>query len=214
MGIKEYVRNHIRSAPYFLQRLYFNAVSKRGYKRWVAAGKPLPACSLVKWGIIEGYKKQSGFKIFIETGTYQGDTVFEALRHFDQIYSIELDMDLYKKARKRFRKYRHVEILQGDSGRVLQQVINELDAPAVFWLDGHYSGGITALGEKSTPIFEELKTIFSKKHNHAILIDDARLFIGDCEYPTLEELRNFVHQYYPNQDIKVSEDCIQMVLKN
>lgn len=213
MGMKEYVRNHIRSAPHFLQRWYFNAVGKRGFKRWVAAGRPLPACSLVKWGIIEGYKKRSGFKIFIETGTYLGDTVFEALRHFVQVYSIELDMDLYTKARKRFRKYRHVEILQGDSGKVLTGVLEKVAEPAVFWLDGHYSGGFTAKGELDCPIYEELNAIFKYDLNHILLIDDARHFLGVGAYPTIPELEALVRRHKPDSEIKVENDIIAIVLK-
>jgi hypothetical protein len=92
--------------------------------------------------------------------------------------------------------------------------MNELNEPAIFWLDGHYSGGFTAMGEKETPVYEELKIIFSNKQDHVILIDDARLFNGNDGYPTFDDLKIFIHQHYPQQLIKVSDDCIQFVLKN
>ena len=37
---------------------------------------------------------------------------------------------------------------------------NTTKTPAIFWLDGHYSAGITAMGEQATPIFKELTHIF------------------------------------------------------
>ena len=47
---------------------------------------------------------------------------------------------------------RRAEILQGDSTDVLPEVVEKMDEPTLFWLDGHYSGGITASGEQETPI--------------------------------------------------------------
>ena len=82
--------------------------------------------------------------------------------------------------------------MQGDSGNVLNQLVPELNSAALFWLDGHYSGGQTAKGEKECPIYEELKSILASSLEHIVLIDDARLFIGQHDYPTIEELKDFV----------------------
>jgi hypothetical protein len=100
--------------------------------------------------------------------------------------------------------------LQGDSGNVLNQVLAEISQPALFWLDGHYSEGITAKGEKECPIIEELSCIFkSKRLNHLILIDDARLFIGRNDYPTIQELTDFIFKECPNASVDVSDDMIK-----
>jgi hypothetical protein len=49
----------------------------------------------------------------------------------------------------------------------------------LFWLDGHFCGGVSAHGDKGTPILEELNLILSHRvKEHVILIDDARLFNG------------------------------------
>jgi hypothetical protein len=204
----------IRKCPYPIQRMFFWISHKRQYARWIKEGKPFPPARKVKERMIDTYRKLTGYETLVETGTYRGDMVFAQLKKFKKIYSIELDNWLYSEAKKRFKSFSHVNIVQGDSGKVLDEIIKELEAPAIFWLDGHYSGGITALGEKSTPIFEELKIIFSTKLAHALLIDDARLFTGNGEYPTIKELKTFIHQYCPNEDIKVSDDCIQVLLKN
>ncbi len=58
---------------------------------------------------------------------------------------------------------------------MLGEVLKQINEPVTFWLDGHYSGGRTAMGAKSTPLIEELTTI--ENHHvktHTILIDDLR----------------------------------------
>jgi len=106
---------------------------------------------------------------------------------FNKIISSELGIDLFWEAKKRFKDERHIIILQGDSGNILPIVLKDINEPVIFWLDGHYSGGITAKGNKVCPIFEEIDAIFSgKKYNHILLIDDARDFNGYVDYPTIE----------------------------
>ena len=211
---REKFERFIRTCPYFIQKMVISAIEKREYDAWVRSEKPLPPARIVKEKLIERYKDKTGYKTMVETGTYRGDMVFTHLKKFDKIYSIELDDWLYNTAVKRFKSFPHVKILHGDSGKVLTHLMNELQEPAIFWLDGHYSGGFTAMGETVTPIYEELKTIFSKKFDHVILIDDARLFNGADGYPTFDDLKKFIHHHYPQQRIEVGDDCIQFVLKH
>ena len=91
--------------------------------------------------------------------------------------------------------------------------MKELKKPALFWLDGHYSGGETARGKKDTPILEELITIFGAKEEHIILIDDARLFGSAKDYPSLKELAFFCRNKKPNIDFVVLDDCIRITPK-
>ncbi|PJC68198.1 hypothetical protein CO015_04855 [candidate division WWE3 bacterium CG_4_8_14_3_um_filter_42_11] len=169
---------------------------------------------LGKQQVIRHYQREAGYKILVETGTYFGEMVNSQKNNFDKIISIELDNNLYKRAFDKFKKYKHIKILNGDGGEVLNDVCKELDKPAIFWLDGHYSGGITAKGKKETPICEELKAIFKKNYNHIILIDDARLFIGENDYPTIVELSRFIKQRNSEYNIEVKEDIIRAVPKN
>jgi hypothetical protein len=174
----------------------------------------MPPPRIVKQNLIVNSKKNTGYNILVETGTYRGDMIFYQHRNFRKLYSVELDEKLYRDAKKRFKNCSNVSIIHGDSGKVLKEITDQLNEPAIFWLDGHYSSGETALGEQETPIFDELRTIFNTKADHAILIDDARLFGSYSSYPTLEELKKFIHQYYPGLEVKVRDDCIQFVLKN
>ena len=132
----------------------------------------------------------------METGTYLGDMVAAQLRAFSRIYSIELDPGLAEAARVRFAPWPHVSILQGDSATVLPVVLRDIDRPCLFWLDGHYSGGITARGDRVTPIVRELEAILDHPvRGHVVLVDDARLFDGTDDYPTLGELQQILSRH-------------------
>lgn len=180
-------------------------------KSWEKAGKPVPPPHAVKERIVSYYVSLFGSETFIETGTYLGDMVYAVKDLFRNVVSIELSTDLWKRAENRFRKYPHIEIQQGDSGEVLQQLISRVSSPCLFWLDGHYSAGITAKGNSETPVMSELKAIFDHEvKNHVILIDDARCFDGTHDYPTLDELRDVITHLRPDYAFSVSNDVIRI----
>jgi hypothetical protein len=162
----------------------------------------------IKQSHISQTAQKYNLKILVETGTYRGDMVYAQLKNFETIYSIELDKSLWAKAVIRFNNYKNVQILNGDSGKVLSEVVPKLDFKSLFWLDGHYSGGITAKGELNCPIFEELSNILNSSLNHFIIIDDARLFIGLDDYPTIEELKKYVINLKQNASLFVLDDLI------
>ena len=119
---------------------------------WERNGRPIPPPHIVKQMAIVEYRKKFHTEILVETGTYMGDMVEAQRDHFKKIYSIELSEKLFNKAQKRFKDHLHIKIVQGDSGTVLNKLMAEIDRPALFWLDGHYSGGITAKGDKECPV--------------------------------------------------------------
>jgi hypothetical protein len=171
----------------------------------------MPPPHIVKQRILKTYAHRFDLKILVETGTYYGDMV-EAMRtSFDRLYSIELSRDLYEMATVRFKGIEHIELIHGDSGVALGRIVAELDQPALFWLDGHYSAGVTAKGDKDTPIYEELRHILDG-HNrgHVILIDDARCFGTDPSYPRIEEIKEFIGSRWPDTEISVQHDTIRI----
>lgn len=167
---------------------------KNFHEAWEESGKPFPVPHLVKRFTLLTAQERFGLEILVETGTYKGMMVEAMLIHFKKIISIELGTELFLDAKKKFSNYPQVTILNGDSGKILPVVIENLTSPSLFWLDGHYSGGETALGEVETPIVKELQSILSSKHNHVIVIDDVGDFNGTKNYPTTEELKNIVLQ--------------------
>lgn len=92
-------------------------------------------------------------------------------------------------------------------------LVKDLPEKTLFWLDGHYAGGITARGDKDCPVVEEVKAILSSETEHVIIIDDARYFIGERDYPTVNGLSSYVLGVYPNSSIKVENDCIIIELE-
>jgi hypothetical protein len=182
-------------------------------KEWEAAGKPSPPPHQVKRRVILKAGKHNGYKILIETGTYMGEMVNAQKDHFKKIYSIELGDDLYANAVENFKNYPHISILHGDSGQVLKDLMPLINEPAIFWLDGHYSAGITAKGAKECPIYEELTAIFNGKPlAHILLIDDARLFVGQNDYPTTDELTREIKSKRPQAEVYCDWDIIHVFL--
>ena len=165
------------------------------YIRWLWKGKPMPPPDYIKEKIIKRYARRYNSKTFIETGTYYGDKIQAFKNLFSKIYSIELDSQLYEKAKQRFKDSSNIEILQGDSSKILLEILSGIRGTILFWLDAHYSGDNTARGNNETPILNELKAIM-KMHpkNNVILIDDTRLFIGKNDYPTVDELIHWVNR--------------------
>jgi hypothetical protein len=177
---------------------------------WERKGRPVPPVHVVKQKAIDAYRIQYGLSTLVETGTYLGDMVEAQRNRFTQIFSIELSERLYRKALKRFKAYSHIHLLQGDSGEKLKEIVAALKEPALFWLDGHYSGGITAKGAKECPVREELAAMLNSKWQHIILIDDARLFIGSNDYPDMNELLSIVKQADKKYAITTIDDIIRI----
>ena len=157
-------------------------------------------------------EKYPNIKILIETGTFFGDTLEFFKSDFAKLYSIELSEALAKKARKRFQYDTNIEIIEGDSSVQLSNILSNINSPCLFWLDGHYSTEFwvgdeyikTAKGDKNTPILKELKQIMLHEiKNHVILIDDARLFNGKGDYPSIKKLKNFVSMNLPKHSFEI-----------
>lgn len=181
-------------------------------KWWELKGRPTPPPHAYKQAVIEEYQKKFGYNLLVETGTYYGAMVDAQKKNFNKIISIELSKELFEIAKKRFKKYDNIKLYNGDSGEVLRTI--SLNEPAIFFLDGHYSGGATARGDKECPIFKEINAIFQiSKLNHIIIIDDARCFIGQGDYPSIEELTNYIKKKDARYEIEVKCDIIRVMVK-
>jgi hypothetical protein len=183
------------------------------FKLWEASGCPVPPPHSAKQKVIEKYAKLYSCRTLIETGTYLGDTIYSQKDNFSQIISIELSPRFYKGAITRFKNYPHVRVCFGDSGELLSDIMSGIKSRSLLWLDGHFSGGLTARGETESPVFRELEAIFKNNDTlHVILIDDARLFIGKRDYPTMDELEAYIKG--KNSDYEISTESDIIVLEN
>ena len=125
-------------------------------------------------------KIHQDFPVFVESGTFMGETTLLASTIFTNVYSIELDLTLYNNAISLFVDKNNVSILFGDTIKVLPNILSKEFKNSIFWLDGHNSGPGTAVGEIDFPALQECEIIdqYFKGEEGLILIDDVRLF-GD-----------------------------------
>jgi hypothetical protein len=176
------------------------------------SGMPNPPSHQYKVGTLRDLGKAYGLNVFVESGTLYGDTVDFLSRHFDVCITIEVDPRLHALAVIRFAGKSFVRPVLGDSANVIPSLLAELDRPALFWLDGHYSGGVTGKGATDTPIRAELGAILEHQmEGHVVVIDDARLFDGTSDYPTLDELRAIVKRAWPNAIVRIERDMIRIL---
>lgn len=168
-----------------------------------------------KLAVLRGFQWNRNLHTFVETGTADGFTTLGLADDFDRLITIELDYDRYLHVTTAdLMRYPNILPLWGDSARVLREVAQFLEEPALFWLDAHYSGG--ARGDKDTPIEDELNILGGHvdprgndgitELRHVILIDDARLFGDDPAYPTLGWVQAWAegHRY----EFVVTDDII------
>lgn len=169
-----------------------------------------PAPHAIKRDVILEHARRAGLEVFIETGTFFGDTLAAVQHQFRELHSIELSAKLHRKARQRFADQPRVHLVLGDSGEQLPRLLERLAEPALFWLDGHFSGGVTARGSSDTPISRELSAVLAHPvREHVVLIDDARLFGTARDYPSVAQIREAVARDRPDWALRIESDIIR-----
>ena len=153
-----------------------------------------------KWQRLRKLAKLYNCKTLIETGTYYGLTIDKMKPYFNEIYSIEIDKNLFKYNSLYFHGNNKIKLQFGDSKFILPKLLevltNEhLGNPIIFWLDGHCSENETGMGDDYSPLEFELKTILCKFEfiKSIIVIDDFRLFDG-VNYPSLDRLQRIMEE--------------------
>ncbi len=175
-------------------------------EEWIRQGRPIPPPHKWKQQVVSEAQKESGFRVFIETGTYQGDMVAVQINNFEQIISIEINNRFYVDAMNRFAKNNNVRLIYGNSGELLYNILAGIKESCIFWLDGHYfRPEQTPEGEKQSPVLEELNAILLHPYRHIILIDDMRLFDG-VHYPTIEQVKEKMKSY----NCEIADDIMKL----
>lgn len=150
----------------------------------------------------------------IETGTYLGRTAYRCAKIFKKVYTIELDPLLAQKARSNLAVCDNVEVIQGDAVVQLEKLFGTgpIDRAVVF-LDGHFSGGITAHGEIAEPALEELKILSAnRKRLNAVIIDDFRTFGVEHGNPPKSELLRSIEQGFPESEFTLQIQNDQVIV--
>lgn len=123
--------------------------------------------------------------VWIESGTYFGDTTFALARKGKTVHTIEASPSLVEQAKTRFRRMPQITVHAGDSGEIMETLLGALDGNSLnFWLDGHFSGGMTFKGVEETPIRRELEIISER----LATLDQVAVFVDDFRcFPTQEQ---------------------------
>ena len=164
--------------------------------------------------LVKLIKDHYAIKLFIETGTFKGQTSSWASGIFHDVITVENSKVLFDRAIRNLAVHKNLLCLYGNSAQVLQKVLAEIDQPALFWLDAHWCGGPTHDHADSFPLLDEIRIIKQSNFDHIIMIDDARYFLkpppepqNPDTWPGLKEITELL-----NKDEKyftfVSEDII------
>ena len=134
-------------------------------------------------------KQHANIEVFVETGTYTGDSLSYALNHgFESLYSIELLEQYYKLCVNKFQNHKNVNLVHNNSVDGLQNVLQKIqNKKTLFWLDAHLPDFYDSSFQTSNylnndtlyiPLREELELIIRQKNvtEDIILIDDLRIY--------------------------------------
>lgn len=181
----------------------------------LARGELTNPHSYLKFIHLNALRRKCGADVIVETGTYRGVTAARCARVFKKVYTIELDPDLAREATRFLAPRRNVEVICGDAVNELSTVFESRDvASAVVFLDGHYSGGVTATTDIPEPALEELNLLLRYKAQvGAILIDDFRSFGLEKDFPSKAQLVETAEKLYPEFSLSIQYDQLALVRK-
>lgn len=163
-----------------------------------------PAPHQIKMRVLKTYGSN---QFWIETGTFFGRTSLELSVFSKEVHTIEPSEELFLESKRIFGNRKNIYAHHGLSeellGPIIDRIIDKEDMPHIdFWLDGHFSQGVTFRGEIDTPVIQELRQILkrtTKLSGFTIFVDDVRLFSHlipcDENYPKLFELVAIAKEY-------------------
>ena len=165
---------------------------------WINRAYALPAPHFIKQSTLVRHSFKEA--VWVETGTYLGETTCFLAKRFPFVYTIEPSRECRRLAKKRFFKFNNIELLAGTSEEVLQPLLERIQCQNIcFWLDGHFSEGITYQGESKCPVLHELDVVASyldKFNSVCVLIDDIRCAeIDPKSYPSIDVYVNWARRY-------------------
>ena len=186
-----------RSVKYFIWSLK----NRKSLKNWRARNFSSPSPDVIKNQILINNNLKDS--LWIETGTYYGETTKLLSKISKKTISIEADKNLFEISNKILKNFKNVEILNGKSEDLLDKVISKnLNFKNVcIYLDAHlcqdHLKNTKTFGNENTatPILNELEIITKYLANFekiVVLIDDIRLFQGKFQnYPDKNALVNW-----------------------
>jgi hypothetical protein len=123
--------------------------------------------------------------VFIETGTFEGDSVAAVRPSFRELHTCELSPELHAAATQRFADDPAVHCHLGSSpNRLRDLAASHAHHPVMYWLDAHWCSAAQTAGQESQcPLLEELEAIAPLHPESIVWIDDARYFMAPPPAP-------------------------------
>ena len=153
-------------------------------------------------------KELSKYKgIYLETGLSNGDSLYTASKlNFSKLISIEINSSYIDKAKKRFSKEienNKIEILEGNSSLIIEDVLRKYRNIDVIYLDAHFHGE----GPEYAPLDKEIECIVKSDTTPLVIIDDY--------FHIKKKIANSWTKYHDAKDIfnrleKISEVCSEL----
>ena len=180
---------NFRGFKYFI----WTIKNRKSLKNWKIRNFLPPSPDSIKHQVL--INNNYSDSIWIETGTYYGETTKLLSKISKKTISIEADKELFETSKKKLKNLKNVELFHGKSEDLLDKLISEnLDFKNIcIYLDAHlcqdHLKNIKTFGSEdtATPILQELEIIkkyYGKFEKFNVLIDDIRLFYGNFQnYP-------------------------------
>ena len=175
--------------------------NRKSLKNWRARNFSPPSPDVIKHQILMNNNLKDS--LWIETGTYYGETTKLLSKISKKTISIEADKNLFETSNRILKKFKNVEILNGKSEDLLDKVISKnLNFKNIcIYLDAHlcqdHLKNTKTFGNENTatPILNELEIVskyVASFEKIVVLIDDIRLFQGKFQnYPDKNALVNW-----------------------
>ena len=172
--------------------------NRKSIKNWRSRNFSPPSPDVIKHQVLASNNLNES--LWIETGTYYGETTKLLSKISKKTISIEADKNLYETSKKKLKDLKNVIILNGKSEDLLNKVISEnLNFKNIcIYLDAHlcqdHLRNTKTFGSETTatPILNELEVVTKYINNFekiVVLIDDIRLFQGSFQnYPNKNAL--------------------------
>lgn len=162
-------------------------------------------------GYIEWYKLDT----FIETGTFQGDSLRHALKYkFNKLISVELSNTHFVNAMNTFKSETRVQLIHGNSTDVIKRIDYSGFGNILFWLDAHLpqrTDDSLDVQDLDTifPLKVELEHLLKVRGNRDVfLIDDLRLYEkhnydgGNCDIDDVQGTLDFDAIFSATHEVK------------
>ena len=159
--------------------------------------------------------RQLSPEVFVETGTFKGETLKMARKYFKECHSVEMSPQLFAEAQKTFEQEKGVHLFNGTSPDFFHEH-KFTGKTVVYWLDAHWCGADHTAGEESqSPILEELELLAPLGEKSVVLIDDARLYLSPplaphkvSQWPDFHSITAALLRLSPRHRLLVFNDVI------